>query len=58
MARSTARSEFMFLTSIRVPNGSLPRGRRETFASTRIWPFSISASDTSMVRSRSRSSSA
>ena len=48
----------MFLTSIRVPNGSVPRGRSETFASTRIWPFSISASDTSIARSRSRSSSA
>ena len=35
----------MFLTSTRVPNGSVPRGRSETFASTRIWPFSISASD-------------
>ena len=34
----------MFLTSTRVPNGSVPRGRSETFASTRIWPRSMSAS--------------
>ena len=48
----------MFLTSVRMPNASVPRGRSETFASTRICPFSISASETSIVRSRSRSSSA
>ena len=34
----------MFLTSTRVPNGSVPRGRSETLASTRIWPRSMSAS--------------
>ena len=34
----------MFLTSTRVPNASVPRGRSETFASTRIWPRSMSAS--------------
>ena len=34
----------MFLTSTRVPNGSVPRGRSDTFASTRIWPRSMSAS--------------
>src|SRR5450759_2360500 len=56
MARSTARNEFMFLTSVRIPNGSVPRRRSETFASTRIWPFSISASETSMTRSSSLSS--
>ena len=58
IARSTERSEFMFLTSTRVPKGSVPRGRSETLASTRIWPFSISASETPIVRRRSRSSSA
>ena len=35
----------MFLTSTRVPNGSVPRGRSETLASTRIWPRSMSASE-------------
>ena len=58
IARSTARIEFMFLTSTRVPKGSVPHGRSDTFASTRICPFSISASETPIVRSRSRSSSA
>ena len=48
----------MFFTSVRIPKGSVPRRRSETFASTRIWPFSISASETSIARSRSRSSSA
>ena len=38
MARSTERNEFMFLTSTRVPNASVPRSRSDTFASTRIWP--------------------
>ena len=34
----------MFLTSTRVPNASLPTGRSETLASTRIWPLSMAAS--------------
>ena len=48
----------MFLTSTRVPNGSVPRGRSETLASTRIWPRSMSASDAPIERSSSCSSSA
>ena len=48
----------MFLTSTRVPNGSVPRGRSETFASTRIWPRSMSASEAPIERSSSWSSSA
>jgi len=36
IARSTARIEFMFFTSTRVPNASRPRGLIETLASTRI----------------------
>ncbi len=48
----------MFLTSTRVPNASVPRGRSETFASTRIWPRSMSASDAPIARSSSWSSSA
>ena len=44
IARSTDRNEFMFLTSTRVPKASSPRSRSETFASTRIWPRSMSAS--------------
>ena len=48
----------MFLTSTRVPNASVPRGRSETFASTRIWPRSMSASDAPIARSSSCSSSA
>ncbi len=48
----------MFLTSTRVPNGSVPRGRSETLASTRIWPCSMSASDAPIARSSSCSSSA
>ena len=48
----------MFLTSARVPNAASPTGRIETFASTRIWPCSISASDAPIARSRRRSSSA
>ena len=58
IARSTERNEFMFLTSTRVPNASVPTGRSETFASTRIWPFSSAASDAPIVTSSSRSSSA
>ena len=58
MARSTERNEFMFLTSIRVPKASVPTGRSETLASTRIWPSSIAASVAPMARSRRRSSSA
>ena len=58
MARSTLRNEFMFLTSTRVPKASVPTGRSDTFASTRIWPFSIAASEAPMVTSSSRSSSA
>ena len=41
-----------------LPKGSVPRGRSETFASTRIWPRSMSASDTPIARSTSWSSSA
>ncbi len=48
----------MFLTSTRVPNGSVPRGRSDTFASTRICPCSMSASDAPIARSSSCSSSA
>ena len=48
----------MFLTSTRVPNGSVPRGRSETLASTRSWPRSMSASEAPIERSSSWSSSA
>ena len=58
IARSTARNEFMFLTSTRVPNASAPRTRSDTLASTRIWPRSMSASDAPIERISSCSSSA
>ena len=58
IARSTERKEFMFLTSTRVPNSVAPRGRSDTFASTRIWPFSISASEAPIARMSRCSSSA
>ena len=48
----------MFLTSTRVPKASVPRGRSETLASTRIWPRSMSASLAPMARSSIWSSSA
>lgn len=44
-ARSTARSEFTFLVSERVPNVALPLGMRDTLASQRTLPRSIFASE-------------
>ena len=35
----------MFFSSQRVRSSDEPAGRTETFASTRSWPFSISASE-------------
>jgi len=37
---------FKFFNSILVPNFSVPTGRTDTFTSQRIWPFSMSASET------------
>ena len=47
IASSTKRNEFRFLSSVRVPSAASPRGRIETLASQRNWPFSMSASLTS-----------
>ena len=55
-ARSTERSEFTFLVSVRVPHSAAPRGASEVFTSQRSDPSSIRTSDTSSARSRSRSS--
>ncbi len=54
--RSTLRSEFTFLVSLRVPNASLPCGRRDRFTSQRSCPISILASETPRVLISSRSS--
>ena len=47
-ARSTARKEFMFLTSTLVPRAVAPTGRRETLASQRKAPSSMLAVETPM----------
>ncbi|OLT04123.1 hypothetical protein BJF77_04615 [Kocuria sp. CNJ-770] len=44
-ARSTARSEFTFFVSERVPNVDAPLGMRDTLASQRTLPRSIRASE-------------
>ena len=44
IARSSERTEFMFLISTFVPNASVPAGRSETFASQRSDPSSIRTS--------------
>ena len=49
-------NEFMFLSSVFVPSSVDPAGRTETLASQRIEPFSMSQSDTPIVRSVLRSS--
>ena len=49
-------NEFMFLSSVLVPSSVDPAGRSETLASQRIEPFSMSQSDTPIVRSVLRSS--
>jgi hypothetical protein len=50
------RIELRFLISQRVPSVSVPAGRIETFASTRIDPSSILASLASVARRMARSS--
>ena len=55
-------NEFMFLSSVLVPNAEAPAGRTETLASQRSDPFSMSQSETPIVcrvfRSRSRNATA
>ena len=46
----------MFLTSTLVPSSSVPTGRIDTLASTRIEPSSIFTSETPMAWSTPRSS--
>ena len=48
----------MFLSSVLVPSSSSPAGRTETLASQRSEPFSMSQSDTPIVRERVACSSA
>jgi hypothetical protein len=57
MARPRDRSEFRFLISQRMPNGS-PGRWTDTLASTRIEPSSILASEAPTARMTSRSSAA
>jgi len=45
-AFATKRIEFRFLISTRVPKGASSESRTDTFASHRMFPFSVSASDT------------
>jgi len=53
-ARSTLRSEFTFLVSVRSPNSVAPFGISETFASHRSEPCSIRTSETPRLSIRSR----
>ncbi len=55
-ARSTERSEFTFLVSVRVPHSSDPMSAIDVFTSQRIEPSSIRTSETSSDRRTSRSS--
>ncbi len=55
-ARSSDRTEFMFLISTLVPSASVPAGRTETFASHRSDPSSIRTSETSSDSRSARSS--
>ena len=50
----TARVEFTFFVSVRVPNSVAPLGISETFASQRTLPRSIRASEMSMACTMSR----
>jgi len=54
--RVSERSEFRFLISHLVPITSLPAGRTETLASTRIEPSSIRPSEAPVATSTARSS--
>ena len=56
MARPSERTELRFLISQRVPSASLPAGRIDTLASTRIEPSSILASLTPVATRMARSS--
>ena len=42
-------NEFMFLSSVLVPNAASPRRRTDTLASQRSEPFSMSQSETPIV---------
>jgi hypothetical protein len=54
IARSTLRSEFTFLVSVRVPKASWPIGRSDRLTSQRIEPCSMRTSETPSDSSSSR----
>ena len=56
IARPSERSEFRFLISQRVPKASVPAGRTETLASTRMDPSSIRPSEAPVATRIPRSS--